>query len=84
MGARLSQVLLVAVATVAGLFLPLMQAEDGARLLEAVLSSAAVWRLSMVEQGVVHRLAELGGYAVVGAMLGNVQAFALRRAGLQV
>ncbi|MGE6760167.1 hypothetical protein ACQKGO_19285 [Corallococcus interemptor] len=84
MGARLSQVLLVAVATVAGLFLPLMQAEDWARLLEAVLSSAAVWRLSMVEQGVVHRLAELGVYAVAGAMLGNVQAFTLRRAGLQV
>ncbi|MBN8472978.1 hypothetical protein JYJ95_41280 [Corallococcus exiguus] len=84
MGSRLVHVLLISVVTVLGLLLPWAQADDWARLLEAVLGSAAIWRLSTVEQGVVHRLAELGVFAVAGAMLGNVQAFALRRAGLQV
>ncbi|WP_147443061.1 hypothetical protein [Corallococcus sp. AB011P] len=84
MGSRLVHVLLVSVVTVLGLLVPWTQAEDWARLLETLLGSAAVWRLSSVEQGVVHRLAELGVFAVAGAMLGNAQAFALRRAGLQV
>ncbi|NOK20618.1 hypothetical protein, partial [Corallococcus carmarthensis] len=84
MGSRLVHILLVSVVTVVGLLVPLVQADDWARLLEAVLGSAAIWRLSGVEQGVVHRLAELAVYGVAGAMLGNAQAFALRRAGLQV
>ncbi|RKH23652.1 hypothetical protein D7V77_23305 [Corallococcus sp. CA041A] len=84
MGSRLVHVLLISVVTVLGLLVPWAQADDWARLLETVLGSAAIWRLSSVEQGVVHRLAELGVFAVAGAMLGNAQAFALRRAGLQV
>ncbi|MBN9682100.1 MULTISPECIES: hypothetical protein [unclassified Corallococcus] len=84
MGSRLIHVLLVSVVTVVGLLVPWVQADDWVRLLATVLGSAAVWRLSPVEQGVVHRLAELGVFCVAGAMLGNAQAFALRRAGLQV
>lgn len=75
---------LVAAVSVLGLLLPLVQADEWTGLLDAVLRSAAIWRLSLVEQGVVHRLAELAVYAVAGAMLGNAQAYALRRAGLQV
>ncbi|WP_375754978.1 hypothetical protein [Corallococcus exercitus] len=84
MGSRLVHVLLVSVVTVVGLLVPWVQADDWVLLLEKVLASAAIWRLSGVELGVVHRLAELMVYAVAGAMLGNAQAFALRRAGLQV
>ncbi|WP_208729802.1 hypothetical protein, partial [Corallococcus exercitus] len=84
MGSRLVHVLLVSLVTVLGLLLPWVQADDWVRLLETVLASAAIWRLSGVELGVVHRLAELAVCAVAGAMLGNAQAFALRRAGLQV
>ncbi|RKG88586.1 hypothetical protein D7W82_09865 [Corallococcus sp. CA049B] len=84
MGSRLVHVLLVSVVTVLGLLVPWTQVEDWARLLETLLGSAAIWRLSAVEQGVVHRLAELAVFAVAGAVLGNAQSFALRRAGLQV
>ncbi|MHA7634365.1 hypothetical protein [Corallococcus sp. M7] len=84
MGSRLIHVLLMSVVTVVGLLVPWVQADDWVRLLETLLGSAAVWRLSPVEQGVVHRFAELGVFSVAGAMLGNAQAFALRRAGLQV
>ncbi|WP_375742362.1 hypothetical protein NR800_24665 [Corallococcus interemptor] len=84
MGSRLVHVLALSGVTVLGLLVPWLQADAWVHLLETVLGSAAIWRLSVVEQGVVHRLAELAVFAVAGAMLGNAQAFALRRAGLQV
>ncbi|WP_223639049.1 hypothetical protein [Corallococcus sp. EGB] len=84
MRSRLVHVVALAAASVIGLLVPWAQADTWANLLDAVLRSAAIWRLSGVEQGVVHRLAELAVFAVAGGMLGNAQVHALRRAGLQV
>lgn len=84
MGTRLFHAVLVAAVSVLGLLIPWVQADEWVGLLDAVLRSAALWRLSAVEQGVIHRLAELAVHAVAGAMLGGAQVYALRRAGLQV
>ncbi|RKH41452.1 hypothetical protein, partial [Corallococcus llansteffanensis] len=84
MVSRLFQVALLALVTVLGLFFVNGLAELYAQGLEWILRLAAVEKLSLVEEGVVRRLAELGTYALAGALLGAAQARALRLVGFQV
>ncbi|WP_338262831.1 hypothetical protein [Corallococcus caeni] len=84
MVSRFFRVVLLAVVTVLGLS---VAQELGGRCvqgLEEGLRVAAFWRLSVVEKGVVHRLAELAIFAGVGALLGALQSRVLRGAGFQV
>ncbi|MBN8230822.1 hypothetical protein JYK02_25225 [Corallococcus macrosporus] len=84
MFSRPFRVLLLAVVTVLGLSAAQEVAEHCVQGLEEGLRVAAFWRLSPVEQGVVHRLAQLALYTGVGAFLGFVQSRVLRGAGFQV
>lgn len=84
MVSRLFQVVLLSLVTVLGLFFANQVAELCVQGLEWGLRTAAFQRLSSVEAGVVRRLAELGAYAVAGALLGTVQVRALRLVGFQV
>ncbi|RKH47041.1 hypothetical protein [Corallococcus sicarius] len=81
---RLFQVVLLSLVTVLGLFFANQVADLCVQGLEWGLRTAAFQRLSSVEAGVVRRLAELGAYALAGALLGTVQARALRMVGFQV
>ncbi|RKH00324.1 hypothetical protein D7V97_30460, partial [Corallococcus sp. CA053C] len=83
MVSRVFQVLLLSLVTVLGLFFANEVAGLCVKGLEWALRTAA-FQLTTVEAGVVRRLAELGAYALAGALLGTVQARALRMVGFQV
>ncbi|RKH68257.1 hypothetical protein, partial [Corallococcus aberystwythensis] len=83
MVSRLFRVVLLSVVTVLGLSIAQELGERCVQGLEEGLRVAAFWRLSPVEKGVVHRLAQLAVFAGVGALLGALQSRVLRGAGFQ-
>ncbi|NBD10092.1 MULTISPECIES: hypothetical protein [Corallococcus] len=84
MGSRSFRVVLFAAVTVLALSFGQVLAEFSVGLLDGGLRLAAVHPLSLVELGVVRRLAELGAFTLTGLLLGAGQARVLNHLGLRV